>query len=416
MRVAILTNAYPYHPGEQFIEDEIEYWANHAGIDVTLLPANATVTGDCRVVPAGIVVDMTLAVGATAGRLWFMLMALFSGLFRNELRHLRRSKKMGASTVMRGLLHTSKVMQQAQRITQYTVTYGEIDIAYCYWNETLSYAAILAKTRGKVRKVVSRAHGADLYEMRREHEYMPLKRQFIQGYDQIFVLSQEAKAYLQDVYGASPGHVQVSPLGVPLPRSLSPPSPSGYLHIISVSFCVGVKRLDRIIEALDVFATQHREVAISWTHIGAGPLFEQIKALAETRLVGHNNLTFRFAGDLPNKAIKDYYLETPVDVLVNTSESEGMPVSIMEAMSAGVPAIAPDVGGMSSLVSNQCGALLSQRPSAQEIADAIQRVALGKARGALRVNARRVIEQRFNSITNYTKFISDVLAIGRNLP
>lgn len=415
MRVAILTNAYPYHPGEQFIEHEIEYWANHAGIDVTLLPATATATGDRRVVPAGIVVDMTLAVGATAGRLWFMLMALFSGLFRNELRHLRRSKKIGADTVLRGLLHTSKVMQQAELISQYAVTYGEIDIAYCYWNETLSYAAILAKTRGRVRKVVSRAHGVDLYEMRREHQYMPLKRQFIQGYDRIFVLSQEAKSYLQDVYGASPGHVQVSPLGVPLPRSLSPPSPSGHLHIISVSFCVPVKRLDRIIEALDVFATQHQRIAIAWTHIGAGPLFEQTKALAEARLLGHKNLTFQFFGDMPNQAIKEYYPVTPIDVLVNTSESEGMPVSIMEAMSAGVPAIAPDVGGMSSLVSNQCGALLSQHPSAQEIADAIHRVALGEARGALRINARSVIEERFNSITNYTRFISDVLAIGRNL-
>ncbi len=405
----MLTNAYPYYPGEQFIEDEIVYWANNPLADVTLLPAVAV--GDPRPIPAGISLDLSMASGTMVRRLWFTLLAMFSALFRNELGYLQQSRKMSARTALRALLHTSKVLEQAKRLEQYTKANGQIDVAYCYWNEAQSYAAVLAKRKGSVSKVVSRAHGFDLYEMRREHGYMPLKRQFIHSFDRIFALSDEGRAYLEETYGAPSEKVKVSPLGVPLTDTLSQPSPTGCLHVVSVSFCLPVKRLDRIIEALSLFARQHGQVKTSWTHIGGGPLLDEIRELAGVRLTDISNLSFEFLGEMPNHAIKKYYLDTPVDIFVNTSESEGMPVSIMEAMSAGVPALAPDVGGMASLVSNECGALLSPCPDTQEIADAIGRVVLEDGRHALRMNARKVIEARFSSARNYTDFVSSVLAI-----
>lgn len=406
----MLTNAYPYYPGEQFIEDEIAFWADDPFASVTLLPAVAA--GEPRSIPDGVSIDLCLASGTRIDRFWFMLLAMFSSMFRHELIYLWRSRKMGIYTTLRAMLHTSKVLEQAERLEQYAKASGKIDVAYCYWNEAQSYAALLAKARGSVRKVVSRAHGFDLYETRRKHEYMPLKRQFIHAYDRIFTLSDEGKAYLEDTYGAPPEKMKISPLGVPLANALSRPSPAGSLHVASVSFCVPVKRLDRIVEALSLFARQHGQIKTTWTHIGGGPLFDEIRKLAETRLAGISNLSFEFLGELPNQAVKTYYLDTPVDLFMNTSESEGMGVSIMEAMSAGVPALAPDVGGVSSLVSNECGALLSPCPSSQEIADAIGRVALEDGRNALRMNARKVIEARFSSNRNYTDFISNVLAIG----
>lgn len=409
MRIAILTNAYPYYPGEQFIEDEIEYWANNPFASVTLLPAVAA--GEPRSIPEGVSIDLGMARGTRVERLWFTLFAMFSVMFRNELRYLRQSRKIGTYTVWRALLHTSKVLEQTKRLEQYAKANGRIDVAYCYWNETQSYAAILAKARGSIRKVVSRTHGFDLYEMRREHGYMPLKRQFIHAYDRIFALSQEGRAYLEETYGARSENVMISPLGVPLTDTLSQPSPAGFLHVVSVSFCLPVKRLDRIIEALSLFARQHNQIKTSWTHIGGGPLLDEIRELAGVWLTDISNLSFEFLGEMPNRAIKKYYLDTPVDLFVNTSESEGMPVSIMEAMSAGVPALAPDVGGIASLVSNECGALLSQCPDTQEIAAAIVRVTLEDGRNALRMNARKVIEERFSSVRNYTDFVSNILAI-----
>jgi colanic acid/amylovoran biosynthesis glycosyltransferase len=410
VRIAILTNAYPYLPGEQFIEDEIGYWAACANVSVTLLPARAA--GKPRPVPADIAVDLDMASTIGAGRLWFMLAALCSAIFWRELGYLRQARKTHPRTVSRALLHTSKVLEQAAQLRRHASTRGRIDVAYCYWNETQACAAVLARETGAVHKVVSRVHGFDLYEARREHGYMPLKRQFIAAFDAIFALSGEAKTYLQRTYGAPPESVRISPLGVPLAGALARPSRAGFLHIVSVSFCLRVKRLDRIVDALRLLADRHRNIRMTWTHIGGGPLLEEITALAKMKLAGLDNLACTFTGELPHHAVKAHYLGAPVDMLVNTSESEGVPVSIMEAMSAGVPVIAPDVGGVSSLVSECCGVLLSPYPDAQEIADAMERVAFADGHDRLRANARQVIETGFDAARNYRDFVASVVAIG----
>lgn len=412
MKIAMLTNAYPYHPGEQFIEDEIEYWGKNPAAHVTVLPAVAK--GEPRHLPGGVSIDLCMANGSFAVRLFSMCAALFSGMLWREWSYLLESQKWGPYTVMRALLHTSKVIAQARTLRRYIREHGEIDVAYCYWNETQSYAALLVKKKGGIRKVISRIHGIDLHEMRRPHSYMPLKRQFIHAYDRVFTTSRAAQAYLEETYGASSESIVVSPLGVPLAGMLSKPSRAGVLHIVSVSFCVPVKRLDRIIEALRLFALRHKEIAITWTHIGAGPLFEEIRHAAAATFSNIDNVAFEFPGEMANDAVKKYYLGTPVDLFINMSESEGIPVSIMEAMSAGVPAVAPDVGGISNLVSNQCGVLLGKSPGTQDIVDAIEKVALGEKKDVLRMNARKVVEDNFSSDRNYSGFVDKVLAIGAN--
>jgi colanic acid/amylovoran biosynthesis glycosyltransferase len=410
MRIAMLTNAYPYHPGEQFIEDEIQYWAKHPVASVTVLPAVAR--GEPRPLPETVAIDLSMANGTIAARFMALCAALLSSTFWREWGYLWRSQKMGVYTVARALLHTSKVIAQARSLRRYIHRHGEIDVAYCYWNETQSYAALLVKRSGGIRRVISRIHGIDLHEMRRPHGYMPLKRQFIHAYDRVFTTSRAAQAYLEETYGASAEDILVSPLGVPLVGMLSKPSGDGVLHIVSVSFCVPVKRIDRIIEALRLFAMRHKEIAAKWTHIGGGPLLEDTKRLAASRLDDITNMSFEFPGEMANDAVKNYYMSTPVDLFINTSESEGVPVSIMEAMSAGVPAVAPDVGGISNLVSNQCGALLGKCPSSEEIVDAIDSVVLGEKRDVLRVNARKMVEERFSSDRNYSEFVAHVVAIG----
>jgi colanic acid/amylovoran biosynthesis glycosyltransferase len=410
MRVVILTNAYPYLPGEQFIDDEIGYWAEQGEAHVTLMPAIAH--GEPRNIPPGMTIDTALTSGRLFGRWVAVMGALFSGMLRSELVHLWRTSKLEWRTALRAVLHCSKVLQQAHQITRYADRNGDIDVAYCYWNDTQSYAAILAKLRGRVRRVVTRVHGVDLYEPRRYREYMPLKRQFIQGYDRIYVLSSHAAAYMEATYGAPPEKMKLIPLGVPVEESVARPSPEGAVHIVSVSFCVPVKHLERIVDGLAVFARENPEVKAKWTHVGGGPLLEETRALAQKRLDGVPNLSFEFLGYVPHEDVRRVFLDAPVDVLVNTSESEGTPVSMMEAMSKSVPVVAPDVGGISYVVSNRCGALMSRRPDGREISAAIARVVLGPERSSLRSNARSVIETRFDAARNYRDFVANVIGLG----
>lgn len=54
-----------------------------------------------------------------------------------------------------------------------------------------------------------------------------------------------------------------------------------------------------------------------------------------------------------NQQVYDYYKSNKVDVFVNVSYSEGLPVSLMEASSFGIPVIATDVGGSAEIIDKE---------------------------------------------------------------
>ena len=100
-----------------------------------------------------------------------------------------------------------------------------------------------------------------------------------------------------------------------------------------------------------------------------GAILEKVqfgKSLQEELKLFPQNAEGYLDGYVPIEQIMNYYRENPVDVIVNVSESEGgSPVSIMEALSCGIPAIATAVGGNPEIVSEQNGILLSANPSPQ---------------------------------------------------
>ena len=57
-------------------------------------------------------------------------------------------------------------------------------------------------------------------------------------------------------------------------------------------------------------------------------------------------------GHLDNNEIFNMYKNNSYDYFITLSESEGLPVSIMEAISCGIPVIATAVGGITEIVIN----------------------------------------------------------------
>jgi glycosyltransferase involved in cell wall biosynthesis len=405
--VLILTSAYPFLPGEQFIEDEIGYWDRSAFSDIFILPSVSR--GEPRETPHRVSV-LTPASGSRKNRLLApFLKALFSKVFLKELRYLGSTKNL---TPTRAWLALREVLlaKLAQRELEKYLKVHCIDVVYSYWNNAGSYAACEMKRKGIIGKVVTRIHGADLYEERRRLNYMPLKRQYVMDFDKVFCLSSAAKAYFLNRYGGAERALAISPLGVPLPGTLSVPSDPPSIHIVSLSYCVPVKRIDKIMDGVRLFAQSNPDKDITWTHIGAGQMFQRFSDRAQALSRTHSNLTCRFLGDVKNEQVKRFFLDNKVDVLVNCSESEGVPVSIMEAMSCGVPAIAPDVGSVSCLVSEDRGYLMSENPEAQELADVLSAFsnAPESVKKQKRIAARSYIEENYSSALNYPRFISEV--------
>lgn len=127
------------------------------------------------------------------------------------------------------------------------------------------------------------------------------------------------------------------------------------LRIVTCSRIDSNKRLNRIIESL----RNWDDIQIHWVHFGSGELEKEIIKEASLLTSLNPKITVEFKGQCSNKAVLDYYETHPVDLFINVSLSEGLPISIMEAMSFAIPTIATDVGGTSEIVNSSNGFLLT---------------------------------------------------------
>src|SRR5439155_14661673 len=84
------------------------------------------------------------------------------------------------------------------------------------------------------------------------------------------------------------------------------------------------------------------------------------------------------------------------DLLVLPSQTEGLPVVVLEAMAAGLPVVATHVGGIPEAVSDGETGLLVPPRDPDAVAEAIQRIVADAAlRQHVVAAARRNVEARF---------------------
>lgn len=402
--VYFVTSAYPYYPGEQFIEEEINFWAAQNKAKIVLLPFQNN--GMPRSVPRSVEVNLALAErGAQVDTIRAIIAAIVSPFLWAEIFDLIRLKKISSSILIslaKEAVRVKKVEWKLRRVVRSCATPPDV---YTYWNGSQAYAAVLLKKRGLVAKVFSRAHRYDLYEYCSSLKYLPLKRQFIGSFDRVFSISEEGVQYIRETYGAGLSNLSVSRLGVAASEKMSEVSELGSLHLLSVSYCSPVKRLEKLIGALEFISRRNNDLKIKWVHIGDGSEFKSLVELARLSLT-EGSVEWCFLGEKPNEQVRKFFEENAVDLFVNVSDSEGVPVTIMESMSYGVPAIAPRIGGVPELVSPDCGFLLNPDPSVLEIASAIKNMSSLCKSEEFRLRARARVLEFYNSRKNYSEIIS----------
>lgn len=109
---------------------------------------------------------------------------------------------------------------------------------------------------------------------------------------------------------------------------------------------------------------------------GSGPLKSELEALVENSGLTQ---TVKFLGEVTHSDLLDMYAEAKVNAVVLPSLDlgngvhEGIPVSLMEAMSYGIPVISTSTGGIPELLYDGAGVIVLQS-SAIELAKAINKL------------------------------------------
>lgn len=407
----ILTSSFPYEGGEQFLETEIEYWKNSLFDNIYIIPASCQ--GKLRKYPDNIKV---VEIKNNKSKIYYILLSLCNSVFQKEVFYIIiKRNKCNFFNNVKSALHTTALTLRARDnldISLKSVAKGE-NTVYSYWNDASFYAACLLKKECLIKKVTSRAHGFDIYEERRPHSYMPLKRQFKNDFDKIYLLSKGALEYYNDIYGADKRNLEVARLGVNI--QIAEPMAvrqDNIVNIVSLSYCVPVKQIHKITAAVHRYAQLNQDLSVKWTHIGGGPLYDELNIAANQIDATQKNLEIDFIGHVSNFAVKQLFEKNYYDVFVNTSQSEGIPVSIMEAMSYEIPSIAPEVGGIADLVNDSNGYLMPNNFNIDDIVKGIDKLRKNEEYKSYRKNARNWVKDNFNSINNYPAFVNEIEKIA----
>jgi glycosyltransferase involved in cell wall biosynthesis len=85
-------------------------------------------------------------------------------------------------------------------------------------------------------------------------------------------------------------------------------------------------------------------------------------------------------------------------VFVNVSQSEGVPLTIMEALSFGVPVVAPRVGGIPELLTANVGLFLPPQWTPSQVAQSL--LELHSRSEAVKMQMRRDAVDRWRNFSN----------------
>ncbi len=393
-RLLLFTENFPFGRGEEFLEEEIGYY--RAVFDsIHLIPASLA-DGTIRPLPAGVAIVTEFAdLLSGASRFTRGVQAVrFPGLLREII------KNVPLSLSRRGLQRIYAFAWKGRLLAGWLPAYlrrknfdPEACVFFAYWLVGAVTGLSLVPSVYQSGRFVALAHGYDLYEQRNDPPFFPFRERTIRKLHQVFVISRHGLRHLQARHPGDAAKFSHTPRGTVDPGKLADFSEDGKLRIVSCSFMVPVKRVHLLAEALRLAGKEcPAEKQIVWTHIGDGPLRRELED--GCRLFS-GKVMWRFLGYVPQPQVMDFYRENPVDVFMNVSSHEGIPTSVMESQSCGVPVMATAVGGTPEIVNPENGWLLPENPSAREIAD----ILLG-----LLQNKKALLEKRKLSRKNWEHF------------
>jgi len=403
-----ITNVYPYRTGEEFIESEIQY-LSRIFEKVYILSISGKLSDTVRNVPKNVIVFPLNISNSFFKYVYSLIVGLFvKTIYHNKITKPFRIKKLLFSLYFKGRsIIIERKIKKTIKNKKICLENKEI-IIYSYWLSAQSLAAVLLKKdlfdKGFKVHAFSRAHGFDLYSYRNKLNYSPYRNSILMNLDYIYPCSKNGTIYLQNDYPIYREKIKCQYLGTQ-DYGLNPINLNNKeFEIITCSNIIPLKRLDLLVKILSSLTT--RKVNYHWTCIGDGSSLVSIKKLCKKEKI--ENFVSFLGRKNPNE-IKNLYLKKPFDLFINISEYEGLPVSIMEAYSFGIPCLASNVGGTSEIVQDTLF-LFDVNDSIKNIAERIiwyKKLSVDK-KNIFRKECRKQWEIKYSANKNYESFYKQI--------
>lgn len=413
--LVLLTSHFPFGTGESFIGSEYPFLSQSFE---RIIIISQNVTGERTGVTSGNTVIYRYNPSTSASGFLLLPILMISNfqiivnLIKEEISFRKTSGNRITTRNFTFLFKKTIKALELRNFISRTLSKESISesiVFYSYWLKSGAHAIALLDYRNSIK--VARAHGSDIYEEKTVTGYLPLLRFSGINLNAIFFASKDGKEYFKQKTKVSNPNLFVSYLGVTKSDfKISKAEYSNKYTIVSCSNMIPLKRIDLIISALSIVNSARD---IEWLHFGDGILRNDLEETALTKLSSANGIKYRFMGYYPNEDLLKYYSSNRVDLFINASSTEGLPVSIMEAQSFGIPVIATYVGGVSEVVTEGTGSLMPVNFMPGDLAQLIEHYStLSEQQYSLiRENAIKNWDSKFNAASNYRDFIQKVSTI-----
>ncbi|WP_150909697.1 glycosyltransferase family 4 protein [Marinobacter halotolerans] len=344
MRILIATSSAPFGRGESFVIAEANEMAR-SGNDVSIFPTvvrrgspnNFRLHDRCRLISARGLTARTILV--------FLKYVLFRPFL--TLRILRGVISKSRTNTLKNWVIVPRAFWLADYISANTV-----DHIHAHWLTTPATLAMIVSDITGIGWSAS-AHRGDIVAGNLLAEKFE-KATFIR------FISESGKGLAKERAPLDSGKARVLHLGVGVPsaetRSLKADRKENEgLKILCPANLVPVKGHEFLFRSLARLRAQSGfEVIIA----GEGELKDSLQSMAAELGINH---FVRFAGHVPHDTLLRWYADSEIDIVVLPSQDlgggvhEGIPVSLMEAMSFRIPVISTNTGGIPELLVGEQG-------------------------------------------------------------
>jgi len=177
-----------------------------------------------------------------------------------------------------------------------------------------------------------------------------LFRRLVLSQSTVVVPSQTLKRIALGAWGLNPDRVRYIPNGIPTARFKGPADPALFASLRGHGPVIGTvatlrreKALDRLVSA---FALVRAHVPARLVIVGGGPERERLEALVAARGLA-SEVTFTGPIAKPERILGAF------DVFALSSDTEQMPLSVLEAMAAGRAIVSTDAGDVRDILSEE---------------------------------------------------------------